>query len=466
MIFSTVLVLFGLSQLYWGWRGYSFAAARIHSRARRLAVCGAVVVAYLLVYQFTLIGWRERGQSVYLTARDALLFAPFLWWVSTSLFAFLVVLLFSIPRAIAGGVRWMRARRSTAPAPDLPSPPRRWLLQRTATIAAGAPFVAGAYGMLYGRLNLQTTTPTIHLPRLPGAFQGFRICQLSDFHIGPFMPAEEIRKYVAIANAQKAEMIVVTGDFVTFDPSTQHAVVDALSGLRAPFGVYGCLGNHDAWAKVEDSITELLRQAGIRILRGASLPIATHGESFNLIGVDFQSPRRFGPSAAVKNLLGNIEGMIDRDRVNILLSHNPDTFDRAAELGIELSLAGHTHGGQVALEFISPEIAPSRLVTPYVAGWFRKRDSQLYVNRGIGTIFIPIRLGAPPEITTYRLARGEPAPQAVPAGLGNPPAPGARGANPAAVRSSRPYNDGDAFSEDCSTSRNRFEPSRAAGLVP
>ena len=108
----------------------------------------------------------------------------------------------------------------------------------------------------------------------------------------------------------------------------------------------------------------------------------------------------------MKHLLGNIEGLIDRDRVNILLSHNPDTFDRAAELGIDLSLAGHTHGGQAALEFISPEIAPTRLVTPYVAGWFRKPGGQLYVNRGIGTIFIPIRIGAPPEITVYRLSRG------------------------------------------------------------
>ena len=94
-----------------------------------------------------------------------------------------------------------------------------------------------------------------------------------------------------------------------------------------------------------------------------------------------------------------------RDRVNILLSHNPDTFDRAAELGVDLSMAGHTHGGQAALEFISPELAPSRLVTPYVAGWFQKPGGQLYVNRGIGTIRSPIRIGAPPEITVYSLVR-------------------------------------------------------------
>ena len=90
---------------------------------------------------------------------------------------------------------------------------------------------------------------------------------------------------------------------------------------------------------------------------------------------------------------------------NILLSHNPNTFDRAAELGIDLSLAGHTHGGQVTLEFVHRGLSPSRLITPYVAGWFQKPGGQLYVNRGIGTIGVPIRIGAPPEITVYELVR-------------------------------------------------------------
>jgi len=406
-IFSIILLVFGVSQVYWAWRGYSFAAARIRSRGRRLAVCGLALVVYLLLYQLNMGAWRDRVTPVHLTLGDALLSAPFLWWAASSLIAFLVAIPFDVSRGIVGGVRWVLARRRAAgyPLGPLQSPARRDFLEQVATVATAAPFVAGAYGLLYGRLNLETTTPAIRLPRLPRAFDGFRICQLSDIHIGPFMPAEEIRKYAAIANAQKADLIVLTGDFVTFDPRTQHAVVEALSGLRAPFGIYGCLGNHDAWAGVEDSITELFRQAGVRMLRGARVPIAAHGESFNLIGVDFQSQRRFGPSPPVPHVLGNIEGLIDRDRVNILLSHNPDTFDRAAELGIDLSLAGHTHGGQAALEFISPELAPSRLVTPYVAGWFGKPGGQLYVNRGIGTIFIPIRIGAPPEITVYNLAR-------------------------------------------------------------
>ncbi|HXK01722.1 MAG TPA: metallophosphoesterase [Verrucomicrobiae bacterium] len=401
-IFAILLLFFGVSQVYWAWRGYRFAAARIRRRGRRIAACGAVALVYAVLYQFNLGAWRASGSAVHLTVRDALVSAPFLWWAATSLFGFLVVILFAIPRGLVWAVRRMMA------GPEIQSPARRGFLEQTATVAAGVPFVAGAYGLLYGRLNLEITPQTIRLPRLPRAFEGFRICQLSDIHIGPFMPAEEIRKYAAIANQQKADMIVLTGDFVTFDGSTKGAVVDALRGLRAPFGVYGCLGNHDAWCAVEDSITELFRQTGVRMLRGERVPITAGGESFNLIGVDFQSPRRFGPSPAVKNLLGNIAGFVERNRTNILLSHNPDTFDRAAELGIDFSLAGHTHGGQAALEFISPEIAPSRLVTPYVAGWFHKPGGQLYVNRGIGTIFIPIRIGAPPEITVYQLSRGEP----------------------------------------------------------
>jgi predicted MPP superfamily phosphohydrolase len=323
-----------------------------------------------------------------------------------SLVGALLALILAIPQSIVGlGRRIVDRRRRAAGGNAIASPDRRVFLERTARVVTAAPFVAGGYGLLYGRLNLETPTQPIVLPHLPAAFDGFRIAQLSDIHIGPFMPAEQIRKYAAIANALKPHLIVLTGDFVTTDGTTQEAVVEALSGLTAPFGVFGCLGNHDAWCRVEYSITELFRQRGFRILRTEAVPITINGESINLIGTDFQSHRQFGPSAPVANLLGNIEPLIARDRVNILLSHNPDTFDRAAALGIDLSMAGHTHGGQAALEFISPEIAPSRLVTPYVAGLFQKPGGRLYVNRGIGTIGIPIRIGAPPEITVYKLTR-------------------------------------------------------------
>lgn len=413
-IFSIALLILAASQIYWGWRLYRVLARRIRRRAVVWGLFVAVAALYVVEYQYNLGAWRAHSSPVYLTWKEALLGAPFLFWAASSLFAFLVVAILAIPRGVVAGVRAVRRRGSvregSCAGQELcatgTSATRRDVLRTASDVAAAVPFIAGAYGLLYGRLNLMIAEQRIVLPNLPRAFEGFRIAQLSDIHIGPYMPAEEIRKYANIANERGADLIALTGDFVTFDPSTQQPVVDALRGLRAPFGVWGCLGNHDAWARVEDSITELFRLVGIRILRGEHVDLRSGGDSLNLIGVDFQSAHGFGPSPAVPDLLGDIRGAVDPNRVNILLSHNPDTFDRAAEMRIDLSLAGHTHGGQAALEFISPEIAPSRLVTPYVAGLFRKAGGQLYVNRGLGTIFIPIRLGAPPELTVYTLTRG------------------------------------------------------------
>ncbi len=400
-MFGRILFLFAASQLYWAWRGYLWMARRVRSVPLRILIAVAVVALHVVLFQLSLGSWRERTSPVRLTVREIFLDAPYLWWMASSIVGFLLAAILFVPRAlVAVGRRVHDSMR-----PDLPSPSRRAFLGRTTSVVAGAPFVAGAYGLLYGRLNLETTGPKIRLPKLPAAFEGFRIAQLSDIHIGPYMPAEEIRKYVAIVNQQNADMVVLTGDFVTFDAGTAQSVVQALSGLRAPFGVWGCLGNHDMWTGVEDFLTAEFLKTGTRILRGENVPITRGPDSLNLIGVDFQSPRRFGPSPATGRLLGNIEHLIDPHRVNVLLSHNPDTFDRAADLNIDFSLAGHTHGGQVSLEFIDPNIAPSRLVTPYVAGLFQKPGGQLYVNRGIGTIFIPMRLGAPPELTVYTLTR-------------------------------------------------------------
>jgi uncharacterized protein len=269
------------------------------------------------------------------------------------------------------------------------------------------PFIGGFYGLVFGRLDLEVTRQRIHLERLPRRFEGFRIVQLSDIHIGPFMTASEIRHVVDTAEGLKGDLIVLSGDYVTWDPTTQGAAVEALAGLRAPFGVFGCLGNHEAWTGVEDSITRLFSTSGVRILRQQNATLRAGGDELNLIGVDFQTHRPAGAhhEGVVRQYLAGLEPLLRRDTVNILLSHNPNTFDRATELGIDLSLAGHTHGGQVALEFISPQIAPGRLVTPYVAGWFGKTGGQLYVNRGIGTIGPPIRWGAPPEITVFELTR-------------------------------------------------------------
>jgi predicted MPP superfamily phosphohydrolase len=402
-----VFLLFIGGQVYWIIRIGRWGLRRLPSRAARWGAGFAALILYLLAFVFNIFSARG-PEPTHMTLRYAVVVAPFLWWIFSSTVAFMVVILIWLVRMLALGVTAAARLLQRPPAvPDLPSPARRQFLESAATATAAVPFVAGAYGLLWGRLNLQVTRQPIRLARLPRAFHGFRIAQLSDIHVGPFMSEDEIRKYVKIANDLKADMVALTGDFVTWDAATEQAVVNALSGLKAPFGVYGCLGNHDAWAEAEDSMSALFRDCGIRILRQANVPIQSGGDSFNLMGIDFANSR--GMSAGEGHMssqrLEGIEKLMTPGATNILLSHNPETFPRAAELGIDLSLAGHTHGGQLALEFISPEIAPTRIVTPYVAGLFERPGGQLYVNRGIGTIGAPMRVGAPPEITVFELVR-------------------------------------------------------------
>jgi uncharacterized protein len=404
-----VLLLFLAGQAYFLWRGCMLLARRIGGTGPRIAAITVLLGIYAALMTLNLTSTeRSMLAETHMTLQDALISAPFLWWIFSSTLAFLVVLLVWIVRLMGRGLRSTRntvARSESAPAP--PSPERRRFLEGVATAAVATPFVAGAYGLFWGRINLQVTRQPIRLANLPRAFHGFRIAQLSDIHVGPFMSEEQIRKFVRIANDLRADLIALTGDFVTWDASTAPAVVKALSSLKAPLGVYGSLGNHDAWADAEDLLTELFAHAGVRILRQEHTAITAGNESFNLIGVDFTNSRRMsvGGWRLSSRKLEGVENLIVPGTANILLSHNPDSFDRAAEMGIDLSLAGHTHGGQLALEFISPEIAPSRLITPYVAGWFQRPGGQLYVNRGIGTVAAPMRVGAPPEITVYELLR-------------------------------------------------------------
>jgi len=394
LIFRILIAIFLASQIYWLVRARALVKSVARTRRARIWLTVAGLAVYFALFALNFGPFGRRASPTRLTWYDTLITAPFAWWVVCSLVAFLLAILLWPVRRVARSTR------------ALGSPGRRQFLERSASAVVAAPFVAGAYGLFYGRLNLEVTAQRIRLARLPKAFAGFRIAQLSDIHIGPFMTEDQIRKYVRIANDLKPDLIALTGDFVTWDPSTQRAVVNALTGLHAPFGIFGCLGNHEAWSRTEDSITRMLQQVGIRILRQECVPVSTQGESFNLIGVDFETRRHMVPGNEkfVRVYLEGVESLVAPGMVNILMSHNPDTFDRAAEMGIDLSLAGHTHGGQVALEFVSPEIAPSRLVTPYVAGWFQKPGGQLYVNRGIGTIGVPIRIGAPPEITVYELS--------------------------------------------------------------
>jgi uncharacterized protein len=418
------LLIIIASQLFWLRRLIELGKRFIVGKRGRAAFKVVVIGACLFFFGGDMVPWHSANgngahASTTLTLRSILIVAPLSWWLAGSLIGLLLIMIFTTLDRAARAAAWLyrKARGATAthiatPTPgaitiDPPSPARRRFLEQTVIALSATPFVASAYGLLYGRLDMEITRRRITLTRLPKAFEGFRIALLSDVHISPFMTGDQIRRYVTITNGLKADLIALTGDFLADDPEAQGEVVRILAGLRAPFGVFGCLGNHEFMTETEESITLLFATAQIRILRQERVPIQSRGETMNLIGIDYQQARFSSDHDGhlVGRYMEGSENLVQPGMVNILLNHNPNAFDRAAELGIDLMLSGHLHGGQMSLAFLWRGLSLARFETPYVSGWYEKSGSQLYVNRGIGTTGFPIRFGARPEITVLELTR-------------------------------------------------------------
>jgi uncharacterized protein len=418
LLFFGIFVLLIVSQLFWIRRVLDLGDRLIPGKSQRiwLAVVATVVYVFFCVYSFTHFGILHQWHLLTTgrlpvhadpRLRSVLIDGALCVWLLGSWLGFVLVMIFwTIDVGVRGAI-WLNhymhdvvVIHATAPEPDaidLPSPVRRDLLRQMAIAVSATPFVAAAYGLLYGRLDVEVTHPRIRLARLPKTFEGFRIAQLSDIHISPFMTAAEIRRCVTLTNEQKPDLIVMTGDYVSWDTAWQSEVVQALADLRAPYGVFGCLGNHESITNTEESITRLFAAQGIHILRQERAPIQLNGETIYLIGVDdSQSDDSW------------IDHMVMPDTVNILLTHVPvpATLDWAVKYGFDLVLAGDSHGGQLSLNFLNRRISLYGLYTPYVSGLYEKSGGQLYVNRGIGTTTLPIRLGARPEITVFELTRG------------------------------------------------------------
>ena len=294
-------------------------------------------------------------------------------------------------------------------------PARRDFFRYAAYLAGSLPFVAATYGFASGRLRYRVEQVDVPIAGLPKALDGLRIAQLSDIHIGDFMPRDEVRRAVEMANDMTPDLAVVTGDFISDHTDPLADCIAEISRLRAPLGTWGCNGNHEIYAHAESAAARLFDQHGMKLLRQENVELEWKGEKLNLIGVDYQRDSMTSGPHGIP--LAGIEHLVSRDKPNILLSHNPNSFRRAADLGIELSLAGHTHGGQVQFEIVDHSISPARLITDFVAGLYHLplgngsghglqgangssgKSAYLYVNRGLGTFGMPVRLGVPPEIT-------------------------------------------------------------------
>jgi predicted MPP superfamily phosphohydrolase len=262
-----------------------------------------------------------------------------------------------------------------------------------------SPFALAAYGTLFGARVLRRERVEVPVAGLPRGWWGARIVQLSDLHSGRHVTAQRLRRIARRAARLSPDLLVVTGDIVHNSHAFASQAAEAIATVKAPFGTFAILGNHDFWAGA-DAVERALEDAGVQVLRNRGIALRRGGDDLWLCGVDDPWSGRFDLAAALRD---RPEGA-----ATVLLSHQPNTWPLAQRAGVQLQLSGHTHGGQVALLWLHRSLSLARFITPFVAGLYRAGTSFLYVNRGAGTVMPMIRIGARPEVTELVLVPATP----------------------------------------------------------
>jgi len=236
---------------------------------------------------------------------------------------------------------------------------------------------------------------TVNIVDLPLEFEGYTIAQLSDLHVGSFDPKARALEWASLSNALAPDLAVVTGDLVTAGGGFYADAADAISALRAKDGVFVILGNHDLHEQPE--LTRLISERGPTVLENDSRVVRRGNAELVIAGMD---ARRADAADVKRTLHGQPEGA-----PIVLLSHYPTSFDAAVEVGADLVLVGHTHGGQLGIPFLSQRFNFARLTNQRSRGLVYAGKTTMYVNAGLGTTGPPMRLGIPPEIALFTLRR-------------------------------------------------------------
>lgn len=341
-------------------------------RQRRLILSGAAASTALLIAGYLLDFQR------------VLQHFPVQWWTWLEC-ASLVETVWLIALSLARLV-WRRT-------PEF-DPTRRTLLQAAGAALCIAPVAATAVGVVR-RNQFRVSEVQVPIPNLPKDLDGLRIAQITDIHLSPFLSEREFARAIDMANEARANIALVTGDLITRRGDPLDACLRQLARLRAEAGVLGCLGNHEIYAHAENYVTEQGRRIGIEFLRHQARQLRFGNATINFAGVDYQRMH--------SHYLQGAGHLVVPGALNVMLSHNPDVFPVAAAQGYNLTIAGHTHGGQVDVEILHQHVDVARYFTPFVQGLYRRGNSSVYVSNGLGTIGVPVRLGAPAEVSVLRL---------------------------------------------------------------
>lgn len=257
--------------------------------------------------------------------------------------------------------------------------------------------VVSAYGVLVRRRWFRVVERAAWVPGLDPRLDGLRIAHLSDLHIGALTPIGWGLRWAHAAAAAEPDLAVVTGDMVTSGTEFHEDVASVVGALRSKLGVFVSMGNHDYFGEGEPLIT-LLRGRGAKVLRNEGVPVERGGATIWLAAIDDTWTRRDDLASAMR---GRPEGA-----TTVLLAHDPDSFDEAADAGADLVLSGHTHGGQIAIPLIARAANLASFTHRYILGFYRRGRALLYVHPGLGTTGPPIRVGVAPEVTILVLRRG------------------------------------------------------------
>ena len=264
---------------------------------------------------------------------------------------------------------------------------RRDVLKYLGGAAIGAAAGGAAHGFLFERHHLELTRSSFPVSGLPEALRGLRLGVLTDIHRSQSVPHETVAKAVDMLMAEQPDLIVLGGDYVSWrDRRYIHPAADALAPLAAPHGVIAILGNHDD----DREVPAALASKGFTVLKDARTRLVIRGEPIDFAGVRYWTNK-------VTDIAHVLRGALP---LTILLAHTPRRLFEAQQLAVPAVISGHTHGGQIVLPWLGPIAARE---FPVVAGLAQRSGTTIFVSRGVGTIYVPIRINCPPEVAVLTL---------------------------------------------------------------
>lgn len=262
------------------------------------------------------------------------------------------------------------------------------------------------YGYLWGHRQLTVSVRQLRVPNGWPLGLSFRIAQISDIHIGQNLGCEQLSTYVERVNAEKPDLICITGDIIDSPHADVEALFPILARLEARYGVIAILGNHDHYAGADRVVDQLRHWTDFHVLRDEAVTVEMGGARLHVIGLDDRG-RDWARGVRSDARLSELIAAAPAATPLVLLTHRPDLFDQAAAAGVALTLSGHTHGGQLALPWFGGRRRNlAEFVTRYDRGLYQRGASVLYVNCGLGVTAQRIRLFTPREISIFEMHAG------------------------------------------------------------